>query len=629
MLTGTLLSFALLFSHAAPRAAQSPAPPRPAEKTEAAPPQDAAAPAQPNDAGARPQPDEPAQKEAEEAAQKEEAAAQRRRELLAELRALESESRELLRPTDAASARAEIADAAWALDRAWAKALLREALPLTFPAEVDRPRLRERAVGAPLQPRTPEDAARARVRGRILKIAARDRDLSRELNEITARELGKVEEVYRGAALAGAAAAEGRVEEAGELIMRAAEAEPTLINIGTAINEVAARDRAAADRLILGYIERLRALPLSLFTARNHTPLRIPLSFTWMLRPDSMGFPTDTPPPPPPGREVVRAYISFVVDTMTRIEQSHGDLTGMHIFVVSAWPHMMQHAPEFAAQLGALERASRRGGAGASALRTFDEIKETYGRRYEERLKIARQTKDPLDLEVAASSAAARKEFEEARKLIGLLKEGVTKSQLTESVNTKEALHLLGAGDLAGAERLARQLEGVSSMRQVYPPLVGRLAKGGDADRAVALAEDAARRMRAAAERNPSDDNFIPTLLAPLAGSIRVFKQTRALEALGELALAVEPAAPQTALGILDALADTALKARVTSEDGNPNFNPDAFARLWEADAGRVRSAAARFEDRLQRVAALAAACRGEAARLAEMGPRATKLTLR
>ncbi len=598
LLSLTLLSLALLFSAAQPCAGQSPAPPKTADKPGAA--------AQKDDAAAARKSDDA---DAE--------AAQRRETLLADLRALEAESKELLKPLDAASARAEIGAAAWTLDRAWAKSLLREALALTFPAEVDRARLRERPVGAPLQPPTPEDSARGRVRRRVFQLAGRDREFSRELSETAGRELGRVEESERYGALAGAAVAEGRLEDAADLILRAAEAEPTLINVGQAINQLAASDRAAADRLTLAYIERLRALPLAVFTEHNQTSLRLPLSFTLLLKPDSLPGISNGPTPPPPSREVVRAYAAFVADTMTRIEQAGGDLSRMHGVVVMLWPHMIRHAPEFAPQFTALERAARRPGRPAPPLHTFASIEAAYAGRDEERLKTARQTKDPLDLEMAASAAMQRKDFEEARKLVGMLKDGELKSQLTEQVNARESLHLLGAGDLAGAERLARQLNKVSSILQAYPPLLGRLAKETDAGRAGLLADEAARRLRASAEKNPADDTFTPTLLAPVAGSIRIYKQTRALEALSEMALAVEPAAPHVALDLLDALAETAQKARVTSEQGHPNFNPEAFARLSAADAGRARSAAARLEDRLQRLSALAAVARGEAERLA------------
>src|ERR1044071_1671472 len=105
----------------------------------------------------------------------------RRESLLADLRALEAESKELLKPLDAASARAEIGAAAWSLDREWAKSLLREALTLTFPEEVDRARQRERPIGAELQFGPAENGARGRVRRRIYDVAARDHAFAREL----------------------------------------------------------------------------------------------------------------------------------------------------------------------------------------------------------------------------------------------------------------------------------------------------------------------------------------------------------------------------------------------------------------------------------------------------------------
>ena len=588
--TRTLLSFTLLLTLSPPCRAQS-------DAQKAAPEQDT-----------------PEQGKLEREAP--DAFAGRRAALLADLRALEAESKELLKPIDAASAKAEVAAAAWTLDREWAKALLRDALVLTFPEEPYRAPLRERPIGAELKPGPAENGARGRVRRRVFKIAAGDRAFWRELAETSARELGRVEATERETAMAASAADEGRLAEAEELILRAAESEPTLMNVGGAINHVAARDRAAADRLILAYIGRLRRLPLSVFAGRNHTGLRVPMSFAIMLNPERLQFFLRTPTvPPPPGREVVRAYVAFIVETMTRIEQERGDLRPMHIFITMVWANMMQHAPEYAAQLAALERASRRPGQSAPPLRTFAEIEVAYDpdKKYDERLKTARQTKDQLDLEMAAEAAMKRNEFEEARKLIAWMKDGATKTQLTEKANTKESLHLLGAGDLAGAERLARQLNNVASIIEAVPPLVRRVVKEGDAGRAALLADEAGRRLRAAAERSNTNDNFIPTLLGPVAGSIRIFKQSRALEGMGELASAVEPAAPQSALDLLDALVETAAKARITSEQGNPSFDPEAFARLAARDAGRARSAAARLGDRLQRIAALAAVARAEA----------------
>ena len=284
---------------------------------------------------------------------------QKRQSLLADLRALESESKELRAPLDLASAKAEIAAAEWTLDRERAKRLLREALPLTFPEEVDRPKMREHSVGARLQMGPLEDRTRALVRGRILKIASADATFARELADSTARELGVVEEVDQYTQLASAAAGEGRIEEASDLIRHAVETEPTLIGIGFVINEVAAHDRAAADRLMLDYINSLRALPLAVFTDRNDAGLRVPLGFMAMLDPAEPFFDGGHAGTPPPGREVVRAYIGFVMDTMGRAGQSHADVSRMWAMLVTLWPYVAEYAPELISQFNALERASR------------------------------------------------------------------------------------------------------------------------------------------------------------------------------------------------------------------------------------------------------------------------------
>jgi hypothetical protein len=596
-----LVVLAIVLSTLPPCAAQSaPTPKQPASDATVPVKRDAGA---QREAGARQAPETDSEREAD---------VQKRQSLLADLRALASEAKELRAPLDAASAKAEIAAAAWTLDREWAKRLLREALPLTFPEEVDRPKQREHAVGARLQMGPLEDRARALVRGRILKIASAEPAFARELADSTAREMGAVEEVDQYTQLASAAAGEGRIDDAGDLIRHAIETEPTLIGIGFVINEVAAHDRAAADRLMLDYINSLRALPLSVFTEPNDAGLRVPFSFMSMLNPAEPFFGTPTAMPPP-GREVVRAYIGFVMDTISRAEQSHADVTHMRPMLVMLWPYVAEYAPELTSQFNALERATRTPGARPPSLQSLSEMGKASNKRYEERLKAARETKDPTAVEMAATSAMQRNDFDEARKLIELLKDEHLKSQLSEMADEKESLYLTNRGELAGAQKLARQLTRPDSVMRAYPPLIRRLAKNGDAADAQFLTYDALQRLKTSAEKESGNDTYVPSLLASFASSIRLFKQSPALVALSELALAAEPAGGETALDVLDAIAETANKARITSEMGSANFNAEAFAKLAAKDEARVRSAAARFEDRLQRIVALAASYRGEA----------------
>ena len=547
--------------------------------------------------------------------------AQQRALLLADVRALAEESKELLKPLDAAAARAEVAAAAWMLDREWAKGLLREALALTFPEEAYRPKLREHEVGAPLSLGSLEDQARGVVRRRILKIASADPAFARELADTTARELGVVQQVGQYAQLAGDAARAGRLEEASDLILRAADAEPTLMNIGSSITDVAARDRAAADRLIIQYIQKLRAVPVAAFVERRQGFATAIVGLRMALMPAAHSFfaGENAASTPSAGREAFRAYFAFVLDTYNAMEQLQpGSTRGTIRYEISlSWQQFNEYAPDLLSQFLQLERATRRAGAAAPVFPPPNPS-EADRERYEQRLKTAQETKDPLDLETTASSAMNRNDFEEARKLIGMLKDEHLKSQLAEMADEKESVYLTNKGDLAGAARLARQLARPVSILRAYPPLIRRLAREKDAASAQFLTYEAAQRIKTSAEKGAGDDTYMPSLLAPVASSLLVFKQSRALAALSELALAVEPAGRDTALDVLDALVDCASKARIASENSSPNFNAEAFARLAAADDARVRATAARLEDRLQRIVALAAVYRGEAERLNE-----------
>lgn len=183
--------------------------------------------------------------------------------LLSDLQALEAKSMKLAKPLARALATAEIADAAWNLDQDWAKKLLREAYDLTFPDEEEQIMLRSRPVGAPIVLPTGVEIAQSGVRHRVLEIARRDKNFVDQLLRTGAERLGRQKENYMYADLASKSFVAGDNEVAGNYILRAMEAEPTIINAGFVILDIAARDRAAADKLILKYIELLKAIPLS------------------------------------------------------------------------------------------------------------------------------------------------------------------------------------------------------------------------------------------------------------------------------------------------------------------------------------------------------------------------------
>lgn len=183
--------------------------------------------------------------------------------LLADLQALNERAEKLHTPLARALAKAEIADASWELDQAWAKNLLREAYELTLPSEEEQAKLRKKATGAPLSLPTGNEIARNRVRRRVLGVAARSKAFADELARLGAEKLGKREENSMYSSLAAKAVADGDTTKAGAYIIQSLESDPTVINAGYYILDAAAKDRVAADKLILQYIGVLRATPLS------------------------------------------------------------------------------------------------------------------------------------------------------------------------------------------------------------------------------------------------------------------------------------------------------------------------------------------------------------------------------
>src|SRR5207248_6242669 len=125
------------------------------------------------------------------------------------------------------------------------------------------------------------------------------------------------------------------------------------------IVSLAAQDRAAADKLIIQYIERLSALPPS---GSSQTIPRI--SFL-----ASLVF----PPPSPnrkaasPGAAVMRAYVVYVIETLRALEEVEpGSLQRAGGILMTAWMPLQQYAPELAGAFLNLEGLSRAPGESAA-----------------------------------------------------------------------------------------------------------------------------------------------------------------------------------------------------------------------------------------------------------------------
>jgi tetratricopeptide (TPR) repeat protein len=496
--------------------------------------------------------------------------------LASELRAIEAESAKLDKPLAVALAKAEIADAAWSLDNEWAKQLLSEAYELTFPEEKELEKLRDRPVGAPPSPPTDTDLSRDRVRDRVFGIAGRDKGFADGLLRVGQQKSGRFEEHVRNSGLARKSIEAGDYKEAGDYILKSIEADPTQINAGFSILDMAARDRAAADKLTLQYIERLRAIPLSV---ADQSAIRVYLVLSRIVFPVN-GTPASSQRVPPAGPAVVRAYVSYVIESMSRLEQREpGGTKVLRPFLLSAWQPLQRNAPELAEAFLELDRLSRRPDDGAALPAASGE--RARAGRAEEQVKRALDSGKPDDLTI--NFALSRGDFAGARKMLDLLPDGEGKTRLAEAVNSQEAASLARRGETIEAERLARRLTKGMSILQVYSVLIDRCDKSQDPSCAPVLVNRAREQLKGVA-----DQRDVPLALSRLAKTILPANEVLALEVLDEAVAAANAGGADTA------------QAQVGLE-------LDIFRVLAGKNEVRARQAAGALKNSLQRLCALAA----------------------
>jgi hypothetical protein len=517
------------------------------------------------------------------------------------LQGLEAESVKLDKPLPRAVAKTEIADAAWALERLWAKKLLREAYELTFPGEEEQARLRSKPLGAAVTLPSSTEIIREEIRNHILNVAGRDKAFADELAQLSGQSLGRQEQERRYASLASQAIKAGDTELAGKYITQAFNAEPTLIDIGFSILDVAVKDRAAADTLIIQYIERLREIPLSLddqsaFRVLSHLYNLVFPSPVLARQRGGMIRPT--------GAAALKTYTGYVIESLTKLEQATpGSARLFRHFLLSTWLPLKQFAPELTGSFMQLERAGR--GPGENASLPPENGRNTGDADYQRVIKDALDTGRPDDF--AFMSAFGREDFGSLRKMIDLLPDGEQKTRHTEFVNLREALSLINKGELNGAENLSRQLKKATSIGQAYQALIARCAALKDSVCAGAMARQASKQLKGI-----EDQSELSLTFGRLAKSIAPLDETLALEMLDEAVLAANSGNVDTSLG------RTGLELEV-------------FKVLAAGNEVRTRQAANSLKDRLQRITALASITQWQAAELAagEKAGRRSEQTLR
>jgi tetratricopeptide (TPR) repeat protein len=524
--------------------------------------------------------------------------------LLSDLRVLESRAAKLDKPLARASAKAEIADAAWTLDREWSMKLLREAYGITFPEEEEQIKLRDRAIGsAPTAPSALQIARNA-IRNRVLEIASRDKAFREELAQLAESKLGQLETHQLYSDLAAKSLAAGDNEAASGYIQKAIDADPTLLNVGAMIFEIAVRDRKAADNLIVQYIERLRSFPVS---QSNGSALRTYMFLRDLVTNNNRMYlaivgksvSAKDPQLQLPGAMVMKAYVGYVIESLGALEQREpGSAMKFRGALLSVWLPLNQYAPEFLGPFSQLEKLSRRSGEDAS-LPTPGEKDSGGVDTYEQRIKKALESDEPDD--VTINIAIGRGDFDKARKMIDKLPDDSRKSQLIENVNAPEAVALAERGELDQAVRLAERLTRAASILQVYPVLLKKCLSAENSWRATPLVYQAIKQLKKA-DTSPmrpppgmletmitaSVVDLIPSSLSKLAKSVVKVDETLALAVLDETVIATN-------------------KSSLDSSEGRAGFDLDVFRQLAPKNEARVHQAAEDLTDHFRQIVALAA----------------------
>lgn len=530
--------------------------------------------------------------------------------LVNELQSLNAKSLKLDQPLARALAKAEIADAAWTLEREWAKGLLREAYELTFPDEDEQRKLREQPVGTEPTLLTGVARARSDVRFRILGIAGRDKKFGDQLIRLGAETLGRIEEHTTYTTLAVNAIAAGDKTAASDYLLRAINADPSQITASFAINELAIKDRAAADQLILKYMEQLKAFPLSV---KDHS------IFRGIIILNQLAFPAYFMGPlgkdvPPPGAAVMKAYVYCIVESFSKVEQREpGNLQIIRDLLLFAWQPLKKYAPELTAQFLELEKASR--SPGQDSMPPSQSLGEQSRDRYERRLKDALESGHPDDMTI--HTAMSRGDYDKARKMIGMLDDGARKTQLMEVVNMREAMSLADKDDFAGAQRLAEQLTSATSILAVYPKVIDRCVAKKDQACAASFLYQAVKQLKRANTEPPKPPEGIPLAVMPSSAEFDPI-----LMGLSKLARSVAQVDESAALEVLDETVSAANRSNVDTKQGRTGLDMEVFRLLARQNETRVEQSAEALKDPLRQIVALATINREKAEELAKKAER-------
>jgi hypothetical protein len=525
--------------------------------------------------------------------------------LISDLQALEAKAGQLEKPLALAAAKAEIADAAWTLDKDWAKKLLQEAYELTFPSVEVQAILRQRPIGSIPTSLSPTDGARLAVRQRVMSIASRDKTFAEQMVKMGAKQLGRSEEHQRYSELASSAVERGDEEDAARYIRQAFEVEPTQFDMGAAIFDLAAQDRAAADKVIIEYIARLNSVPLSF---RDGGKARVLLMLNMLMHPSPVYPETRGRQILPPGPAVMRAYLGYMLDLFAQDEQRSPDsIKSWRGILLSLWPPLKKYAPELTKRFRELEMLSRKPGEQASW--PPRDTSEDFQKQHKDRMKNILEGNEP-DAEVIGI-LIDRGELASARRLLDKLADGPQKTELVNKLDAKEAVALVKKGDIAVAQMFAGRLTKATYILQAYPVIIEKCLSNKDKPCATNMVYQAIRQLRQADVTPPVLPPGVP---ASVLATGKEFDPV--LSSICKLVQLILPADDSLASEALNEMVAAANVSEVDTGQGRAGFDAEVFKKVAQKDEMRARQAALSFKDPLRQVVSLAAIYRWKAEEL-------------
>jgi len=521
------------------------------------------------------------------------ALANQRFTLLSELQSLGARAKLLDHPLARALAEAEVADAAWFIDRDSAKQLLRDAYDLSSPGEDEQAKMRKLPAGSPPRSTRAIDTARWNVQRRIMAVARREKLFADELTQSLTEKLGPYESEQTFASLAHEAIEDGDIDVGSKYIHEAIDADPTQCNAAMEIGLLALKDRAAADRAIIDYVNHWRSVTLS---PRNGSKMRVFFSIAILIITPQGNPGVSGSKIAPPGPAAVRSGIAYMLELLNQEEPPL--LRGSRGFLFASWPLLQQYAPELKQQFFDLEQRSR--GAGDSlSLPTSKSIEKEYKETFEKRVNKELESDQPDA--VVIQRVITQGDFSKARKLIDKLADGPQKTELTEMLNAQQAISLANNGDIPGAQKLAESLAKAASILKVFPVIAGKCAAKDDDVCARDSVNQAVRQLK---KSDVTPFTPPPGVPASFFGTKR--DRDPVLSSLGSLVSSVLSVKDELALDVLDELVIAANHSELDTSQARTGFETSLFKKLAAKNEERTTAVAYQFQDHLRQIVALA-----------------------